>query len=326
MKKALIIRFNSIGDIVLTTPVIQSLSDAGYVVDYLCKSAFAEIPTANPMVRRCWSYVDNLTALVRELKKEHYDLVVDLHNNLRSRKVRSGLKAPARVLKKRPIEQFLLTRFGRRPRVSKHIVHRFLATVAREGKISSEPKLSFHINQEAEAEISRLDLPASPIAIAVGAAWQTKAIPEAKLIDVINQFVGYPIILLGGHAEKPKAIRLQQAVDNELIDLCGKVSISGSAAVIRRSLCLLTGDTGMMHIAASLGVPMVAIFGSTHPVLGYTPFYGERGKDSFSIIQNNNLNCRPCTKQGKASCPKRHFKCMNDLDTRIIIKNMQSFV
>jgi len=307
-KKVLVIRFNSIGDLVLTTPTIKALSQHGYAVHFLVKEVFAPMLRSNPYLAQVWTLGDSLSEVIGNLKNEKFDLVIDLHNNYRSKKVISALSLPNYRLKKDRVKLWLLTNLS----INK-ISERLDIVV-------EDPKTEFFIDQQCQIPT---ELPNKFLAIAVGAAWFTKEIPIDKLIDLIDQTRWENIVLIGGPADKLKANLLIEGTNKELINLVGQQSIEESAKVIDQAAVLLTGDTGMMHIAASLGTNIVAVFGSTHPILGYTPFASET---KYSLFQNHNLRCRPCTKQGKEACPKGHFKCMLDLDYQELVYKLDLYI
>jgi len=318
--KVLVIRFNSIGDIVLTSPVVERLAKRGYEVHYLVKKAFAEIVENNPAITKVWQLENSLEAIIKQLKGEQYDYVVDLHNNIRSHRVHRALKARTYILEKHRIALWLLTTFGINTFKQKHIVHRFLEVIApirRHSKPANKPQ--FYIPENTTIENQ---LPEQFLAIAVGAAWKTKEIPIARLNEIIAASSWSNIVLLGGPTDENKVHQLESTNKN-LINLVGQLSITQSAAVIKKASVLLTGDTGLMHIAAAVETAIVAVFGSTHPILGYTPFTDE---SAYELIQNTALSCRPCTKQGKKACPKGHFKCMLDLDYSAIIEKIDAYI
>ena len=324
MKKALVIRFNAIGDLVLTTPVVEALAAAGYEVHYLVKEVFAELLDYNPHVHKVWRLKDSLSEVLAHLKKEQFDVVIDLHNNLRSRQVKSALKAKSYTLKKDRLNLFLLTKLNINRVKERHIVYRFLDVLKPLGIAVDEPAPQTYI-PDAIAALWPDTLPAHYLVIVVGAAWANKEIPTEKIVEIMARTSYREIVLIGGPADKEKARLVVHQSQRLIHNKVGLLSITQSAHVISKAAAILSGDTGMMHIAASLGTPAVAVYGSTHPVLGYTPFYGNH-KAQYHIVQNDNLNCRPCTKQGQNQCPKGHFKCMLDLDIEALVSKIDSFV
>lgn len=319
-RNVLVVRFNSIGDIVLTSPVISSLHAEGYKVHYLTKAVFSELLENNSKVTKCWTLVDSLSSVISELRNYRFEFVIDLHNNYRSKRVCKALTAPTFRLKKERIGLWLLTNFGIQRTSGHHIVHRFLDVLNPLGLSSRSEELEFYADSE---NIDHLELPQKFLAIAVGAAWSTKQIPLDKQIEIINQSSWNNIVLLGGPDEIEMAKEIERGVSKKLNNQVGKLSLTQSGQVVRSASVLLSGDTGLMHIAAAVKTPVVAVFGSTHPVLGYTPFTDEK---AYNIIQNESLSCRPCTKQGNSSCPKGHFKCMLDLDYKDLVSKIDRYI
>ncbi|HRB40127.1 MAG TPA: glycosyltransferase family 9 protein, partial [Bacteroidia bacterium] len=105
---------------------------------------------------------------------------------------------------------------------------------------------------------------------------------------------------------------------------CGITSIGQSASLIKQSKAVITHDTGLMHIAAALRKKIVSVWGNTVPEFGMYPYLPVNSVP-FSISEVKNLNCRPCSKIGYNTCPKKHFRCMNDMDIQEIIKNTQHY-
>jgi len=319
-EKVLIIRFNSIGDIVLTTPVVDALYAKGYEVHYLVKSSFASLLTPNPNIFKVWELQSDLSSVIANLKLEDFDFIIDLHNNLRSSKVKRSLKVKSYTFDKPRIKYFLLTRLGIRLKPEPHIVNRFLSVIKPIVGSVKNAETTFFFNVFSD----KLDLEALPksyIVIAVGAAFKTKTIPTDKLAEFINK-CDDEIVLIGGADDVGNANLVVENSNRKIINLVGVISLSDSARVVHKSKMLITGDTGMMHIGAALDVPMINIFGSTHQILGYTPFYGKNTNKS-TIIENTELSCRPCTKQGRDYCPKGHFKCMNAISVDQMLNVIQ---
>jgi len=290
-KKALVIRFNAIGDIVLTTHITK-----------------------------VWKFSNNLSELMSELKKESFDCVIDLHNNIRSKKVSSGLDAEVHRFKKDRVADWMLTKLSIGKYQKDHIVQRFLKVIEPLGIKVDNPQPAFCFSESKKADLT---LPENYMAIAVGAAWKTKQIPTDKIVNIIQQSKWKEIVLVGGPDDEATAQEICESTHKPIKNLVGQLSISDSARVIQQAEILLSGDTGMMHIAAALETPIVAVFASTHPLLGYVP-YAE--SSNYEIVQNNALSCRPCTKQGKKACPKGHFKCMIDLDYTDLVRKIDRYI
>ena len=309
-KKVLVIRFSSIGDIVLTTPVLRSLKSSGHSVHFLTKKTFATILTANPNVDKVIVINRLVSEQIEVLKKEQYDHIIDLHGNLRSLKVKFKLRASRSTFHKLNFQKWLLTRVKINILPKIHIVERYCKVLESLGLSCDRDGLDYFIPSQEKIEITQyIPAPQKYICIALGAAHHTKQIPTEILVPLID-IIPYPVILIGGPNDSPKARSIISLTKHShCISLCGQLSIHQSASVIDQSIGIITPDTGMMHIAAALQKSLVAIWGNTVPEFGMYPYYGSRTSTKYISLENI-ISCRPCSKIGYVSCPKNHFKCM----------------
>lgn len=320
--KILLLRFSSIGDIVLTTPVVRCLKkQLGAELHFLTKRAFEPMLLPNPHIGRVFSFQNEVTEVLHFLKSEHYDLVVDLHHNLRSLRVKLALGRPARSFDKLNFEKWLMVNFkiDRLPNV--HIVHRYMATVAQLGVEYDGAGLDYFIPPEEEvqlADFSDLLFENKYIALALGATHRTKRLPPEKAAEICRR-LDQPVVLLGGKTEQVSAGAI---VGPNVVNLCGQLSLHQSASVVRQSAKVLTHDTGLMHIAAAFGKEIVSVWGNTIPQFGMYPFYptGEGRNTSVEIL---GLPCRPCSKIGFDRCPKGHFRCMRDISAEEVAAHLE---
>ena len=319
--KILVLRFSSIGDIVLTSPVVRCLKkQAGAEIHFLTKSRFAAIVEPNPYIDKVWSFQKEITELVPALKKEKFDWVVDLHKNLRTARLKWLLRRPSKAFHKINLEKWMLVRFkiDRLPRV--HIVDRYMTTVKHLGVQYDGEGLDYFIPKKDEIAPHSLSpkIKAGNFTVVVlGANHATKRLPEEKLISICKSLKTESLVLLGGKDEYLTGERIVQQSGNHVLNLCGKISLHGSASLIKQARQVLTHDTGLMHIAAAFRKKIVSIWGNTVPEFGMYPFYPDTVEYNTSI-QHSDLTCRPCSKIGYPECPKGHFRCMNELDVSII--------
>lgn len=316
LKKILLIRFSSIGDIVLTTPVVrcikQQLTDVELHV--LTKSSYRSIYGANPFINKVYELSGNMKDLVRRLREEHYDFVVDLHKNWRSFRVRMALHRPSASFPKLDFQKFLYTKLkiGGLPKV--HIVDRYFKAVEKLNVHNDGQGLDFFFNEGDEMHYE--DLPEAFregfVAIVIGGQHATKILPEDKVVEVCNA-LDYPVILVGGPEDAARGERIKEKVGSYVGNSCGSLTVGQSASLLQLADAVITNDTGMMHIAAALRKPIVSVWGNTVPEFGMYP-YLPQGMRPAAIVENRSLKCRPCDKLGYAQCPKGHFKCMKDLD------------
>ncbi|MFN3405759.1 MAG: glycosyltransferase family 9 protein [Cytophagaceae bacterium] len=315
MPKVLIIRFSSIGDIVLTSPVVRNLKQqkADFEVHFLTKKIYASLIEHNPYVDKAFYLEDNLKDVITELKEEQYDYIIDLHKNLRSLKVKTALKAKSYSFNKLNIEKWLLVNFKWNKMPAIHIVDRYMETLKELGVINDQKGLDFFIPENRSFDFSSLPLlfKEGYVAFAIGGQHGTKKLPTHKIAELCQK-IKRPVILLGGKEDMEGAEKvislLPPGTCSKTLNLTGKLSLFESASLVRDSQAVVTHDTGLMHIAAAFKKKVYSIWGNTVPELGMYPY-----KTEHVLIQNNNLSCRPCSKIGYDQCPKKHFKCMEDL-------------
>lgn len=313
--KILLLRFSSIGDIVLTTPVARCLKQQlGAEVHFLTKRAFEPILLSNPHIARVFSFEKEVTEVLSFLKSENYDFVVDIHHNLRSLRVKLALGRPARSFDKLNLEKWLIVNFKTDWLPDTHIVHRYMATVAHLGVKYDGAGLDYFIPPGEEVQVSQYSNLLSEgnyVAFVLGATHATKRLPAEKAAEIC-QNLDQPVVLLGGKAEQAAA---QAIVGSNVVNLCGQLSLHQSASVVRQSAKVLTHDTGLMHIAAAFRKEIVSVWGNTIPKFGMYPFY-PTGMDKNTSVEVRGLPCRPCSKIGFDRCPKGHFRCMNEIPAK----------
>lgn len=319
--KFLLIRFSSIGDIVLTTPVLRCLKkqvpDAA--IHFLTKPSFASLVEYNPYVDRVHMMTHSWETLMHELKAEKFDVIIDLHHNLRTLRVKKALGIQSFSFPKLNIRKWMYTNLKWNLLPAVHIVDRYLKTVESFGVKNDGEGLDFFIPEK--DEISHTDIPVSHqhgyIGVVIGAAHNTKKLPVLKLQELCRK-ISHPLILLGGKEDADNGEQIAAADPIKIYNACGKFRLNESADLIRRSKLIISHDTGLMHIAAAFKKPIVSVWGNTVPAFGMTPYYGHYAVPHH-IAEVPNLTCRPCSKIGYAQCPRRHFKCMNEMDVDRIV-------
>lgn len=315
MPKILIIRFSSIGDLVLTTPVIrclkQQLPEAE--VHFCTKAAYRICLTNNPYIDKILVLENDLTLLINDLKEEKYDYIIDLHHNLRTHIIKWKLGVKSYSFDKLNLKKWLFVRFKINWLPDVHILQRYLATVKKLGVVDDHLGLDFPIpsTEQVSTEEFPLAFRMGYVAFVIGAAHGTKRMPAALIIafaKVINQ----PVILLGSkedHALGTAVYKVLYDLDIPVQNLCGKYNLLQSSSLLKPANFVVTNDTGLMHIAAALKKKVFVAWGNTVPAFGMSPY-----KTDYIAIENNTLPCRPCSKIGFETCPKGHFKCMLTLE------------
>ena len=327
--KILIIRFSSIGDIVLTTPVIRcvktQLEDCE--LHFCTKKQYASILQANPYIDKLHLLDASLDFLIGDLKREKFDYVIDLHHNLRTRIIKLRLNSKAYSFDKINYQKWLMVNFKINKLPNRHIVDRYMDTVAPLGVKLDELGLDYFIPEKDEVEKSWLPETHRQeyVAYAMGAQHPTKKLPISRMIELCDK-INKPIVLLGGKedAEDGQKVeeffrRRESGLEYEeglgelnkktvIFNACGKFNLNQSASLVKGARYVFSHDTGLMHIAAAFKKEIFSIWGNTIPEFGMYPF-----RTRFTILEKKGLKCRPCSKIGYRECPKGHFLCMNGI-------------
>ncbi|MBK9291628.1 MAG: glycosyltransferase family 9 protein [Bacteroidetes bacterium] len=319
-KKILLIRFSSIGDIVLTSPVVRcikkQLPDCSLHV--LTKKQNAELFAHNPYVDKVHVLDKDLTEVIRQLKEEQFDFVADLHCNLRSMRVRTALGVRSEGFPKLNLKKYVLVRFKWNLMPAVHVVDRYFEAVKPLGVVNDGAGLDFFAGDAGIPEDAPSWINTDFLAVVIGGQHNTKILPANKVAEVVQK-VDMPVVLLGGPADRERGSLIEELSGKATVwNACGRLSLMQSARVVGRASVVLSNDTGLMHIAAAYRKPLVSVWGNTVPALGMYPYMP--GDESKSVIvENTKVSCRPCSKIGFDSCPKKHFECMNSLDAGHIV-------
>lgn len=319
--KLLVIRFSSIGDIVLTTPVVRCLRNKypDAQIHYLTKQSFASIVITNPYIDRVHVLKDDLDVVIDELKEENFDVVIDLHHNLRTLRIKRALKIVSwHSFDKLNIRKWVYVNCKVNVMPDKHIVDRYMDTVKSLGVGSDGLGLDYFIHDK--DVVAQKDIPISHlhgyIGIVIGAAHNTKKLPVHKLQELCSK-IRHPIILLGGKEDHSNAVKIAAADPVKVYNACGKYNLNESADLVRRAKLIISHDTGLMHIAAAFKKDIISVWGNTVPSFGMYPY-----QTRYEVFEVHKLWCRPCSKIGYNKCPLGHFKCMEKINIDGIVEQV----
>lgn len=327
-KKILILRFSSIGDIVLTTPVVRCLKTQIHAeVHFATKKNYHFLLENNPYIDKIHDLDSSTFELISRLKKEKFDYIIDLHNNSRTSIIKLFLGVKSYSFNKINFEKWLMVNFkiNRLPNI--HIVDRYMKTVEKLDVENDGEGLDYFIPHKdiVEKEWLPTEFQHDYVAFAIGGQHATKQLTTNKIIELCDR-INRPIILLGGKedvkiGEAVEAFfsRLERSAETEkklstefnkkafVFNGCGKFNLNQSASIVKEASYVFTHDTGMMHIAAAFKKYVFSIWGNTVPEFGMYPY-----ETRFTIFETPGLNCRPCSKIGFDKCPKGHFKCIQN--------------
>lgn len=314
--KVLIIRFSSMGDIIYTTPVVRCLKKQipGIEIHFLTKKQFQFIFDGNPYLDKLHLLADKLSETITELRNEKFDYVIDLHNSLRSTLVKLQLGVRSSTFNKMRFRKWLALRFKINKVPTSHLVDRYMDTVKFLGIQNDGDPIDYFLPNT--FSIDHL-LPESHrkgyLVFIIGAMHFTKRMPNYKVISLCKK-LSLPIVLLGGHDVQLNGDEIASALGSTVYNACGKLSLNESVFLVKEAQSVIGFDTGLTHIAEAFNKKIVSIWGSTSPeLLGVQPYQ----VDQF-YTAGVKLPCRPCSKFGLDHCPKKHFKCMHDIDEKQI--------
>jgi ADP-heptose:LPS heptosyltransferase len=327
-KKILVIRLSSIGDIIWTTPVVRCLKKQLNDIElhYCTKIQFKSLVELNPYIDKIHYLEKNLGPLIKKLKNENFDYIVDLHKNIRSLLIKLMLGVRSTSYNKLWIQRFLYTNFQINLMPNCHVVDRYMDTVRSLGVRNDDEGLDYLIPEY--EEINRESLPdgfrRGYTAYVIGGSGYTKILPIEKMVELCDK-INRPVILVGGEEDYETGEKLkvffsrketQPDIESGLNMLnkktiiyngCGKYSLGQSASIVRQADYVFGHDTGLTHLGAAFKKTIFSIWGGTVPNNFYS--YGTK----FYVLENTKLNCRPCSKSGRKKCPRGHFKCMNEI-------------
>jgi len=326
-RKILIIRLSSIGDIIWTTPVVRCLKKQldDIELHYCTKIQYKTLVEANPYIDKIHYFEDDMAGIIKELRKEKFSFIVDLHKNIRSFLIKLRLGVKSTAYHKLSVQRFILGKFKINFMPICHVVDRYMDSVNVLGVKNDDQGLDYIIPDKEEVNIKYLpeEFQKGFVAYVIGGSAYTKILTFEKMIELCDK-INRPVVLIGGKEDFERGKKLENffskdetdpAIEEGLKKLnkktivyngCGRYSIGQSASLIMQADYVFGHDTGLTHLAAAFKKTIYSIWGGTIPNYYYS--YGTK----FYILENTKLNCRPCYTSGNKKCPKGHFKCMKE--------------
>jgi len=331
-RTVLVLRYSSLGDVALTNPALdliaKSFPDAS--IYFATKPAFAPaiqnhpaLTAVIPLERRG---LLGLWAHLRRLKEIKPDLILDLHDSLRSHLVAFFLNQ-SRVLvydKEAVSRRLIVHRLRKAP--SLHTIQKYLKPLEELG-IAMPARVPFTVSVDRKGESylreflqrRRIAPSQTVVGIGPGSLWATKRwLPEryAQLASRLVEDYRCKLFWFGSQAEASLIREIQSQMTVTPLDrglnLAEDQSLEQAIALLGRCDLFIGNDSGLTHLASGRGARVVVIFGSTTPALGFAPW------GPHTVVENLGLTCRPCDAHGRSSCPLGHFKCMNDLSVDLV--------
>ncbi|MVM37814.1 glycosyl transferase [Spirosoma sp. HMF3257] len=310
--KILVLQFASIGDVVLTTPVVRSLKQQlpNAIIHFCTKQAYQSIVENNPRIARAHFVDGNLFRLLKELRAEQFDYVIDLQNTFLTSLIKATTGSRSYSIEKQSFREWLYIRWKVNAMTEQHIVDRYMATIQPLGVENDGRGLDYFIPYKDEVETNWLPETHQNgfVAYAIGGQSLTRRLPVLRMIELCIK-INYPVILLGDKADRKVGDEIVQAIgERQIYNACGHFNLNQSASLLQRARVVFSHDTGLMHIAAAFRKKVYSIWGSTTPQFGFYPY-----KTPHVRLETPGLGCRPCSASNSGNCPMKHFKCMNNL-------------
>jgi heptosyltransferase-2 len=318
--RILVVRFSSMGDVLLTTPLVRAIRqrhpDAS--LTYVTKKAYLPLLSHNPRITEVIGYdpATPLRDLTRRLAGERFDHRLDLHRSLRSRALRWSVGGRWRTYPKHRLARSILIRFKRNVyRDRRPVVERYF-DAARDLDVQPDGgSLELFLSRGALDRAGRfladrrLGRQRALVAVVPGAAHATKRWPVRRWQHLVTQLTtrGYDVVVLGGAAEQQVADDVAAAGAEFAASAAGRFDLQGSGALLKEARCVVSGDTGLMHMATAVGTPVVALYGPTVEPFGFFPYRAR------ATVLERDLPCRPCSAMGGPRCPLGHHRCLEDI-------------
>jgi len=324
-KKILVIRLSSIGDIVLTTPLLRHLNKAfpDAQIDYCTKSTFVSLLASNPRLTAIYT--------TEQILSGPYDLVVDLQYNFRSRAIVQSLQAGLIVqYRKENWKKWLLVYFKLDLNGQyQSVVARYLHALKKVGIFGDRQGCELYLSSQDKAVAAPyFEGEGTTIGICFGAKHFTKRYPPKQFATLISHLLDkkpLQLLLLGGVEDAPCATEILNTLPDRfrsmVINLAGRNTLMQSAAILERCDAVLCNDTGLMHIASAFGKKLFVLFGSSSASFGFLPYHTQ-----YDLLEVKGLSCRPCSHIGLDRCPKGHFRCMNDHSPSLIAEQILDYL
>ena len=315
----LLIRFSSLGDLVLLTALVEGIGEAfpGHELHLATKEQYRELFESNRKIAEIHALPEgagfgDLISLRRKLASEKYDMIIDAHNVIRSNILFRTLGARRKVqLGKDQIRKLSLIRAGKDLYTeTTSIKDRYLGLLAELGAVIPHVSTRLDPPPAAEAVADALFNESglsgrTVVAIAPGARWETKRWPAGEFADVTGAMhdLNNGVLVIGDDSETE--ICRKVAYTDDSVNACGRLSLMETAAALRKVSVLVTNDSAPMHIAEAVGTPVVALFGPTVRQFGYFPLLDR------SVVLEKKLDCRPCSRSGAKPCHIESRKCLD---------------
>jgi len=314
--RVLVVRFSSLGDVVLTTPLLRALKRAHPACDitFATKAAYAPLFEHDPHVGRVVGLAsgESVAAFSARLDPKGYDRCVDLHGSVRSLALRAWVRGTWTTYRKRRLARAALVHFGVRSESVTPVAERYFSAVRDLGVTPDGDRASVTWSAEADTTARAIAAPGC-VVLAPGSAHATKRWPAAHWDALAGRLLaaGLTVVATGAKHER------RSFTNSRVIDAFG-APLLVTAALMARARVTVANDSGLLHLATAAGCPVVGLYGPTVRAFGFHP-YKARG-----TTLERSMPCRPCSAHGGASCPRGHHRCLADIVPEAVFAAVQA--
>ena len=333
INKILIIRLSSLGDVILTSPLIRTLKNKfpHLKIDFLVREEFKDTVLFNPYLNSIITFnkkENSFELISKETKTEksknkianlpsqNYDLVIDLQNNFRSRSISKNLAHRIFKFKKPSVKKFLLVKF------KWNLLKEIIPIPVRYANSIPEFKLDENGLEIFTGSNEQKTILENNIGFCPGSRHKTKMWDENYFVELGKMLSseGKNILIFGGKDDKEICAKISSQIANSQ-NLSNDNKLFKTAEEMKKCKAVICNDSGLMHLALAVNVPVIAIFGSTVKEFGFMPYKGKS-----LVLENNSLSCRPCSHFGLGECPQKHFKCVLDITPQFVFNKTMEFI
>lgn len=321
-KKILIIRFSSLGDVILISPVIKKLFVSGYEVDVLTKKKYKEFFKLNPEIKNILLLDDykSIWSLIKIIRSQQYYRIIDLHRNLRTLIIKLFFLFKTIVYKKYQLRRFFLVRFKLNFLKNNSVIKNYLNSLTKLNIIIKSNDYFYNLKYEIKNISRNIQLLLKKKNLITIAPFSYHFTKEWVYYPSLIQLLGKKnsIVIIGEEKDYQRANTWK---GKHVINLCGKLNFNEMIALIDGSKLLVCNDSGIMHLGAGTKTPIISFFGSTVKEFGFTPL-----RKGVYIIEDKSIRCRPCDLHGKSKCPQKHFLCMRNITVEKVLNYAKHYI